>query len=162
MKKTLICMLVFVLMFTNLSSVLADPISAPPVSQISANPGFAEVEWTLASEKETQTRGIPTIVFLHASIRKSSSNSITIFAETDADIVCAFVGGNMFVQRWINNSWSTYQAYSFWGYNKTWASSTKTITVPSGYYYRLVVSHMASAADGSVGKQSTTTSVFVN
>ena len=162
MKKTLICMLVFVLMFTNLSSVLAEPVSAPPASQISANPGFAEVEWTLASEEETGNRGVPTIVYLHSSIRKSSSTSVTISAETHSDIVCTFVGGQMLIQRWYNNSWTNYQSYSFWGYNKATASSTKTVTVASGYYYRLVVAHMASAADGTVGKQSITMSVLVN
>ena len=162
MKKTLICMLVFVLMFTNLSSVLANPISAPPANQISADLDFAEVEWTLSSEKETQTRGVPNIVFLKSSISKSSSTSVTISAKTETDIVCVFVGGQMTIQRWINNSWTNYQSYTFWSYNSARASSTRTVTVPSGYYYRLVVAHMASSADGSVGKQSTTTSIFVN
>lgn len=162
MKKTLICMLVFVLMFTNLSSILAEPVSAPPANQISANPDFAEVEWMLSSEREVGNRGAPTIVYLEATIGKSSSTSITISAETDTDIVCAFIGGHVTVQRWINNSWDTYYSYSFWDYNKAIGTTTRTVTVASGYYYRLVVAHVASNADGTVGKQSTTTSILVN
>lgn len=162
MKKTLVCLLVLVLMLTDLSSVLSEPVSAPPASQISANSDFAEVEWTLSSEKETGNRGVPRIVFLKSSIWKSSSSSVTVSAETESDITCLFIGGHVMIQRWINNSWSTYYSYSFWDYSTVSASTTRTVTVPSGYYYRLVVGHVASNADGTVGKQSTTTSILVN
>lgn len=162
MKKMLVCLLVLVLMLTNLSSVLAEPVSTPPASQISTDSDYAEVVWRLFDEKEMGSRGAPKIVFLKATISKNSSSSITISAETDADINCAFVGGHMIVQRWINNSWSTCQSYTFWAYGTAIGSSTRVVTVPSGYYYRLVVSHIASAADGTTAKQSTTTSILVN
>lgn len=162
MKKTLVCLLVFVLMFTNLSSILAEPVSAPPASQISADLDFAEVEWTLSSDRETENRGAPTIVFLKASIRKSSSTSVTVSATTESDIISQQIGGRMVIQRWINNNWTTYKSYPFWSFNTTQATSTKTVTVPSGYYYRLIVYHIATAIGGTSAIQSTTSSTLVN
>jgi hypothetical protein len=162
MKKIVVILLTLILTMTNLGTVLADSISAPPASQISNNPNYASVERKYSVLSETGIRGKPTITLTRASIGKSSSTSITISAITESDITSLKIGGHMGVQRWINNSWSTYQTTAFWAYNTYRATSTKTITVPSGYYYRLVVTHVASNSDGTSSKTSTTTSVLVN
>ena len=43
MKKMLAVLLTLTLMLTNLGAVLAETVSAPPASQISANPNYASV-----------------------------------------------------------------------------------------------------------------------
>lgn len=162
MKKIIVFLLALTLLLTNLNAVLAEEISAPPASQISPDLSYASVERTFSSSRESLSRGKPNIVYLHASIKKSSSTTITISATTESDIVSDSIGGRMAVQRWINNSWSTYATYSFWSYYASSATSKKTVSVPTNYYYRLVVTHIATNMDGMTAKQSTTSSVFIN
>jgi hypothetical protein len=162
MKKIVVILLTLILTMTNLGTVLADTISAPPASQISANPNYASVEKTFSVSNEAGTRGKPSITFTRAGISKSSSTSVTISATTESDITSLKIGGQMSVQRWINNAWSTYKTTSFWSYNTYRATSTKTITVPTGYYYRLYVTHIASNNDGTSSKTLITNSVLVN
>lgn len=162
MKKIVVFLLTLTLMMTNLGTVLADTVSAPPANQISANPNYASVEKTFSVTDEAATRGKPSITLVRAGISKSSSTSVTISATTESDITSSKIGGHMSVQRWINNSWSTYKTTYFWAYDTYRATSTKTITVPTGYYYRLYVTHVASNNSGTSSKTSITNSVFVN
>jgi len=162
MKKIVVILLTLILTMTNLGTVLADTVSTPPVNQISANPNFAIVERTYAITDVSGTRGKPSIVFTRAGISKSSSTSVVITAKTESNIVSEKIGGQMSIQRWINNSWNTYRITSFWSYNTAQATTSKTITVPTGYYYRLVVTHVATNVDGSSAKTSTTNGVLVN
>ena len=162
MKNIVVFLLALTLMLTNLTNVLAANIATPPASQISANPNFAIVEKTYAITDVSGTRGKPSIVYTRAGISKSSSTSVAITATTESNIVSEKIGGQMNVQRWINNSWSTYKTTSFWSYNTSRATTSKTVSVPTGYYYRLVVLHVATNVDGTSSKASTTSSVFVN
>lgn len=162
MKKIIVFLLTLTLMLTNLNAVLAEGISAPPASQISADLSYASVERTFQAESANVTRGKPSIIFTRASIGKSSSTSVTIIVTTQSDISSDKIGGQIRLQRWINNSWSPYQSVSFWSYYTDRATKTQTFTVPTGYYYRLVVAHIASTADGTSSKLSTTGSVLVN
>lgn len=162
MKKIVVILLALILTMTNLGTVLADTVSTPPVNQISANPNFAIVERTYAITDVSGTRGKPSIVYTRAGISKSSSTSVAITATTESNIVSEKIGAQMSVQRWINNSWSTYKTTSAWSYNTTRATASKTISVQTGYYYRLVVMHIATNVDGTSSKTSITSSVFVN
>lgn len=162
MKKIIVFLLALTLLLTNLDAVLAEGISAPPASQISANLNYASVERTFQAESVNVTRGKPSIIFTRASIGKTSSTSVTVIATTESDITASKIGGQMSLQRWINNSWTPYKSVSFWEYYTDRATTTRTFTVPTGYYYRLVVSHIASSSDGTSSKLSTTGSVLVN
>ena len=162
MKKIVVILLTLVLMMTNLGTVLADTVSAPPANQISANLNYASVEKTYGITDESGTRGKPSIVLVRASISKSSSTSVTIAATTESNITSLKIGGHMSIEQWKNNAWITYKTTAFWEYNTYRATKSKTFTVPSGYYYRLVVSHIASNSDGTSSKASTTNSVLVN
>lgn len=162
MKKTVAFLLALILMLTNLGAVLAETISAPPADQISATSGFASVEKKFFSTRETAAKGAPSIILVRASIKKSSSSSITVSAVTETMNAASQIGGYMNIQRWMNNKWTTYKTVRFWEYYASYASAKKTVTVPSGYYYRLNVKHVAVNGDGVVGKSVTTTSVFVN
>lgn len=162
MKKIAVFLLALTLMMTNVGTLLADTVSAPPASQISADLNYASVEKTYGITDESGTRGKPSIVFTRAGISKSSSTSVVITATTESNIVSEKIGGQMTVQRWINNSWNTYKTTSFWSYNTSRATASKSVSVPSGYYYRLVVMHVATNVDGTSSKASITRSVLAN
>ena len=81
--------------------------------------------------------------------------SIGIYGSTDANQVCDMLYLDIYLERSTNgSSWSSYDS---WGYTKANGSSlTKsfTVTVPTGYYYRLRGYH--AAKEGST-KESTST-----
>lgn len=162
MKKIVVFLLMIALMMTNLGAVLADTVSAPPANQISSNPNYSNIENTFSALNDTGSRGKPSIVFTRAGISKNSSSSVKIVATTESNVTSLKIGGRMIIQQWNNNAWNTYKTSSFWAYNTTQATSTKTITVASGYYYRLVVTHIASNHDGTSAKTSTTNSLLIN
>lgn len=167
MKKTVVILLTLILMMTNLGTVLADTVSAPPANQISANPNYAEVE--LFFSKSTHNLSIaseqgeaPVITYVKSSISKKSTTSVSISAITETSSSVTRLGGYINVQRWINNKWSTYTTISFWNYNAARATKSTTVSVPSGYYYRLRVNHVAINTYGTKQVTSITTSVLVN
>ena len=138
MKKMLAVLLTLTLMLTNLGAVLAETVSAPPASQISANPNYASVEKTFQAAENTRS---PSITFIRSSIGKKSSSSISASAVTETSTNASKLGGTIYIQQWKNNSWTNYTSRSFWAYDTDRASTIKTVSVESGYYYRLKVYH---------------------
>nr|MBQ4456358.1 hypothetical protein [Clostridia bacterium] len=159
MKKMLAVLLTLTLMLTNLGAVLAETISAPPASQISANPNYASVEKTFSAAGNMRNFAID---FIRESISKKSSTSISISAVTETNTTAVRLGGAIYVQQWKNNAWSNYGSTSFWNYDTTRASTLKTLSVESGYYYRLKVYHRATDNTGTVQVVSTTSSILVD
>ena len=162
MKKTVVILLTLILMMTNLGTVLADTVSAPPVSQISSTPGYASIEKRFSVLHDSETKGAPSIIFIKSSISKKSSTSVTVAATTETSSSVTRIGGYLNIQRWNNNTWSSYKTTSFWSYGTNRATTTKTINVASGYYYRLMTTHVAINGEGTKQIVSTTSSVFVN
>lgn len=159
MKKMLTFLLTLTLLLTNLGAVLAESVSAPPASQISANPNYASVEKTFSAAGETRDFAI---TFTRSSIGKKSSSSVSVSAVTETNTTAVRLGGTIYVQQWKNNAWTNYTSTSFWNYDTTRASTIKTISVQSGYYYRLKVYHNAVDHSGGTQVVSTTTSILVN
>lgn len=159
MKKMLTFLLTLTLLLTNLGAVLAETVSAPPANQISANPNFASVEKTFHEAINSRDLSID---FIRSSIGKKSSSSISVSAVTETNTVAVRIGGTIYVQQWKNNGWSNYGSTGFWEYSTARASTVKTISVESGYYYRLKVYHTASDANDLTQVVSTTTSILVD
>ncbi|MEG2668365.1 MAG: DUF6147 family protein, partial [Lachnospiraceae bacterium] len=87
-----------------------------------------------------QTRG----VYLQSGdsrISKSGAGSISAGGSTFAN-VSAKVKVTVYIQRLVNGSWASYTSFiaSRTGYSVT---AGKTLTVPKGYYYRVVSAHYA-------------------
>lgn len=96
-----------------------------------------------------------------ASISKASSSSVTIKASTSANMTCNMVGGIATIQQWTGSAWVSYKTYSFYGYDRSSYSLSKTVSVASGYSYRLVVTHRAEEGTDESVVRSQTTSVKV-
>lgn len=159
MKKMLTFLLTLTLLLTNLGAVLAETVSAPPASQISANPEYASVKKYFLGAGDTRDFAI---TFISSSIGKKSSSSVAITAVTESNTTAIRIGGTIYVQQWKNNAWRNYTSTSFWSYDTTRASTGKIVSVESGYYYRIKVYHTASDNTELTQAVSTTTSVLVD
>lgn len=159
MKKMLAVLLTLTLMLTNLGAVLAETVSAPPASQISANPNYASVEKFFLGAGDTRDF---TIEYVTSAIGKNSSSSVSVSAVTESNTTAVKIGGIFYVQQWKNNAWRNYTSTAFWTYSTTRASTLQTVSVESGYYYRIKVYHIATDNTATLQAISTTTSVLVN
>lgn len=162
MKKVLALVLSLVLMLGGSAAALAETAqSIPPLSQISSNPNSATFTWR--NDVSTQDVEKKEICFVETAISKASSSSVSIFQTTETNAKAAVIQGFMFVQRWNNNKWEKYATREFNKGNTTLCESAYTVTVESGYYYRLAVTHIAIFADGENSSCNTyTSSVYVN
>ena len=60
------------------------------------------------------------------------------------------IGVTVRVDRYVNGSWVTHTSWNHNLYNTYYAGTSKILTVPRGYYYRVVTSHWA-ASDTAMG-----------
>lgn len=49
------------------------------------------------------------------------------------------------VQRYVNGNWNSYTSWTTTNYNSSYVSSSKTLSVPTGYYYRVCCTHYADS-----------------
>ena len=89
----------------------------------------------------------------NSSIKKLASTKVIISGLTQCHHSCDIVYLNMYLERKVNGTYSTYKSWSFTKKNATNLVKDITVIVPSGYYYRVRGYH--AAKDGS--KESTTT-----
>ncbi len=87
------------------------------------------------------------------SIQKLASNKVGIYGITQCHHTCDKVYLEVYLERKVNGSYSTYKSWSFTTNNATKLVKDITVIVPSGYYYRVRGYH--AAKDGS--KESVTT-----
>ncbi len=87
------------------------------------------------------------------SIEKVASNKVGISAITQCHHTCDKVYLEVYLERKVNGTYSTYKSWSFTANSATKLVKDITVIVPSGYYYRVRGYH--AAKDGS--KESTTT-----
>lgn len=162
MKKVLALVLSLVLILGGSAAALAETAqSIPPLSQISSNPNSATFTWR--SDVSTQDVEKKEICYTRTGISKLSSTSVSISQTTETNATAGAIEGWMFVQRWYNNKWESYTSFYFSKCATTKCETAHIVSVESGYYYRLAVSHVALFDDGQVSSCDTyTKSVFVN
>lgn len=147
MKKVLSLVLALVLMLGGSVSALAETAqSIPPLSQISPNPNSATFTW----RKDVSTQDIEKkeICYTDIGISKAGSSAVSISQITQTNAKAVAIQGWMYVERWYNNRWEEYKTYDFFQSNSILCETGYTVTVESGYYYRLAVTHIAVFADG--------------
>lgn len=167
MKKIVSIVLVVMLLLCNGISVLAEENTTPPANQISDNPIFAEDEKVFPfSTNSDDSLGMDRdgfeLVVIRSGISKASSSSVKVSVTTTGNTICLQIGGISSIQRWYNNEWQRYYTFSFWDYGVSTCSDTRTITVESGYYYRITTTHKAFSPESMKIGYTTTTSILVN
>ena len=168
MKKTTLIALVITLLCCNLGNALASNIEVLPKSQISTNPNYAEARGSSlinkGSNENNRYVGEDGLAIVHAnsSIKKVSSSSIKVSATTDCNIVADMISVTMRVQRWKDNQWKTYTSFTVTQYDASESNITRNVNVPSGYYYRVRVVHLAVTSHSSVSVTTITSGVNVS
>lgn len=86
-----------------------------------------------------------------SSISQAGTSKITAGGTTIAQSVVSNVSVTVRVERLVNGSWQIYTSWSSSRSNAASATSSKTLSVPSGYYYRTHCFHSANSdSSGSV------------
>lgn len=88
-----------------------------------------------------------------SKISKLASNKVAIAGVTQCHHNCAKVYLELYLERKVNGTYSTYKSWSFTTNNASHLTKSLEVIVPRGYYYRVRGYH--AAKDGS--KESTTT-----
>ena len=167
MKKIVSFLVIVTLLFPHGINVLADEIPTPPANQISSNPTFASDEkYFPVNPIQNSPMGDGgdglNLMLIQSTITKESSTSVTVTATTTANLVCIDIGAAVEIQRWHNNAWEHFYTLSFWDAGLSSTSITETISVATGFYYRVHTLHMASTWISSRTGYTTTKSILIN
>ena len=168
-QKTILLAMVVALLCCGALPVQAAEISAPPADQISSDLNYASVSKSFPIEIEMgdaqpQISGGDgmQMIYVHAAISKASSSSVTVTITTTANMECMDIGATVGIQRWINNAWEPYTYLSLWAHGVSTMTETRTVSVETGYYYRVNASHLCASEKSSKFGSTTTKSVLVN
>lgn len=158
-KRYFLAALLLALTFLACCSIALADDDVPPPELISENVTFSVVDWhrnvmTIDDELK-MTR-------MTAAISKVDSTHIYVKGVTQANKTCYRIGGYMTIQQWKENKWNYYTSVSYTDYGTHDVTGATTVSVTSGYYYRLIVSHYANHVDGDVYGTTNTSSILVN
>lgn len=81
----------------------------------------------------------------YSQICKVGSGKIAVGGTTSAQKVVSEVSINVNVERKVNGSWEHYTSWTATKYNAVAVTSSKTLTVPKGYSYRVRSVHYANS-----------------
>lgn len=134
------------MLITNTSIVFAKASIMDDFSSLETTENFAEdISYNLLRGNN--------LSYGSAKISKLSSNEINVYGLTQCHHECDELYLELYLERKVNGSYSTYKYWEFYDENDTSLSASINVIVPSGYYYRVRGYH--AAKDGS--RESTTT-----
>lgn len=81
------------------------------------------------------------------TVKKLASNKVLVSGITQCHHNCATVYLNLYLERKVNGTYSTYKNWTFTASNVSNLTKDITVIVPKGYYYRVRGYH--AAKDGS-------------
>lgn len=81
----------------------------------------------------------------YSQISKAGDGKIAAGGSTTAQKLVSEVSINVNVQRKVNGSWEYYTSWTSTKKNAVAVTSSKTLTVPKGYYYRVKCVHYANS-----------------
>lgn len=80
-----------------------------------------------------------------STITKAGTGKIGAGGTTVSQTIVSSIGVNVRVERLVNGSWQIYTSWSSTKYSAALVSSSKTLSVPTGYYYRVHCFHSANS-----------------
>lgn len=78
-------------------------------------------------------------------ISKEGTGKLNASGDTVGQMKVSKISVTVRVERLVNGRWQAYTSWSATNYNSAYVSTTKTLTVPSGYYYRVYSTHTAGS-----------------
>lgn len=154
MKRFISVCLTLTLLFV--CSGVAFAVETPPADQIASNLTSDSGEWfNLLRSSDFQ------ISYTSYGIEKTSSTSVYVSGTARTNETASVIGVLITVQRWANNKWNNYKSISGTSVGATSCSRSGTVTVASGYYYRIHVVYDASSGTESQTLNSYSKSVLI-
>ena len=83
-----------------------------------------------------------------STINKPAAGKIGVGGSTTAQRIVGEISVYVKVQRLENGIWRNYHSWEAGKTNAAYVSTSKTLTVPTGYYYRVSCSHYAASDTG--------------
>lgn len=152
MRKKIVSMIVAVSLATGIFAMI-------PVEQAKAAEEKITVDGSVLLEDAEESVGEMIVQtkgqYLQSGssrIVKSGTGKITVGATTIAQKQVSDIRVALRVERLVNGSWFSYSSWSASKTNAYSVTTSKTLTVPRGYYYRVVSIHKA---DSDIGNSNT-------
>lgn len=83
-----------------------------------------------------------------STISEIATGKIGVGGSTTANRIVDEISVTVVVQRLVNGNWQNYHTWDAEKTNAAYVSTSKTLTVPTGYYYRVTCSHYAASDTG--------------
>lgn len=84
-----------------------------------------------------------------STISEIGTGKIGVGGDTTAQRIVDEISVTVKVQRLVNGRWQNYHTWSAEKTNAAYVSTSKTLTVPTGYYYRVCCTHYAGSDSGA-------------
>lgn len=164
LKSVLMVSVCTLIMSNNLNAAEPEQRVIPDNCITSQEPQESEVtevfEWNFNDEDGIMPYGTY-FAFGRAGIAKESSSSVYISGSTSCYENCATVKVNITLQKLKNGSWRYVTERSNTEYNTAFSSVSDTISVESGYYYRVVSVHSATKNGKTETGAATSSNIYV-
>ena len=80
-----------------------------------------------------------------SSITRAGTGKIAAGGNTVGQKVVSKITVDVKVERYVNGKWGYYTSWIETNYNSAYVSTSKTLSVPTGYYYRVCCVHYANS-----------------
>lgn len=80
-----------------------------------------------------------------SNIVRAGTGKIGVGGNTVGQKTVSKITVNVTVERLLNGKWAYYTSWTETNYNSSYVSSSKTLSVPTGYYYRVYCIHYANS-----------------
>lgn len=137
LSKVVAFMVVCSLCFSSVLTVGA----AEPMSTVADN-----VVLTLDENAEGNMTIMPRGTYLmdgECGISNKGNGRLYASGSTTANTTVNYVGVTVSIERLVNGSWTPYYSWSTSGASTSYVSTSKTLLVETGYYYRVCATHTA-------------------
>lgn len=138
LNKFLSCMLVLAICFGNVGNVKA------------ADENECIDGSYLLEAESSEARAIPITRGMYlgsgsSTITKEGTGKIGAGGKTIGQTTVAKISITVRVEKLVNGSWTAYTSWTTTKYNSPYVSTSKVLSVPIGYYYRVYSTHKANS-----------------
>lgn len=147
MKKKVVSMITIIAMTFGMCSMIPmESVKAAEEITVDGSVLLNDVEEAIG-EMEQETRG-QYLQTGNSKIVKSGTGKITVGGTTIAQKTVSSIKVTVIVERLVNGSWETHTSWVVSKSNTYTVTTSKTLTVPRGYYYRVRCIHNANSDRG--------------
>ena len=147
MKKKLLSMLCMLAILCGL--VFTPSVKAEVAGEVMVDGSYLTLLDSSVGTAVLRTKGVY-LMEGDASISKSGSNRIYCYASTTANMTVDYVGVIVYVEQYNDDTgyWEQIDCWTAEDTNTYYVSTSKTLRVDKGYYYRVYAEHIAGPNDG--------------